>query len=262
MVRTLEASGGDPVTDTPAFEPGDTFAILTVHANGWLEVAEGYLWPTWVEPVSDEREDHAIAAWSLAAELADPDGPVTSTSDPASAGLLVPSASLGPSVELSVPLTKIDGSFGLQIVGGVRGRLGVYVKALRKGGAAALEGSLQKYDELIEVDGRDFTGCTHDEAVAFLAVRLRRRPTGSRECVGSGVQWSAVEREDRGFFSLLYQGVESIEEWNWTIWGTPRSQAARFSFLFYLSMYSHEPDSCLLSTVPTGDCDICCAAAS
>jgi C-terminal processing protease CtpA/Prc len=75
-------------------------------------------------------------------------------------------------IVFEVTLKKIDGSFGMQIAGGLRKRLGVYIKALKKNGAAARDGRLEKYDAVIRVDDKDFTECTHEEAVAFLAVRV------------------------------------------------------------------------------------------
>lgn len=42
----------------------------------------------------------------------------------------------------------------MQIAGGLRGCLGIFVRGFNAGGGAALDGTLQKYDEIIEVRGR------------------------------------------------------------------------------------------------------------
>ena len=180
-MRALEASGGDAATETPAFEAGDTFTILQAHANGWLEVAEGYLWPTWVE----------VQGATLGEEL---DALPRDVASPLQAVSPGPASSSQSPVVFTLTLSKVDGSFGMQIAGGLRKRLGVYIKRLRKNGAAMRDGRLEKYDEVIRVDDRDFTECTHEEAVAFLAVGLGLGPAGS---MGKGCRVRDVPRPRR-----------------------------------------------------------------
>ncbi|XP_067828734.1 FERM and PDZ domain-containing protein 2 isoform X2 [Heptranchias perlo] len=70
-----------------------------------------------------------------------------------------------------VELSKIDGSLGVSVTGGVNTSVkngGIYVKAIIPGGAADLDGHIRKGDRLQEVDGVSLQGITHKQAIECL----------------------------------------------------------------------------------------------
>ncbi|XP_074519818.1 FERM and PDZ domain-containing protein 2 [Halichoeres trimaculatus] len=72
--------------------------------------------------------------------------------------------------EITVELTKISGSLGISISGGVNTNLqGIYIRSLVPGGAAERDGRLRTGDRLLEVDGISFQGFTHQQAVSCLS---------------------------------------------------------------------------------------------
>uniref|UniRef100_UPI0037E954CF FERM and PDZ domain-containing protein 2 n=1 Tax=Semicossyphus pulcher TaxID=241346 RepID=UPI0037E954CF len=72
--------------------------------------------------------------------------------------------------EITVELKKISGSLGISISGGVNTNLqGLYIRSLVPGGAAERDGRVQTGDRLLEVDGMNFQGFTHQQAVSCLS---------------------------------------------------------------------------------------------
>lgn len=62
-VSALDDRPEDEATQSPAISHGQEFMVLKVHDNGWLEAAEGYLWPTWVTPVKESDGGSLIRAY-------------------------------------------------------------------------------------------------------------------------------------------------------------------------------------------------------
>ncbi|XP_043534741.1 FERM and PDZ domain-containing protein 2 isoform X3 [Chiloscyllium plagiosum] len=78
---------------------------------------------------------------------------------------------LKPGDRYSVELTKIDGSLGVSVTGGVNTSVkngGIYVKAIIPGGAADCDGHIRKGDRLWEVDGVSLQDITHKQAIECL----------------------------------------------------------------------------------------------
>ncbi|XP_072347844.1 FERM and PDZ domain-containing protein 2 isoform X1 [Scyliorhinus torazame] len=70
-----------------------------------------------------------------------------------------------------VELAKIDGSLGVSVTGGKNTSVrhgGIYVKAVIPGGAADLDGYIEKGDRLWEVDGVSLQSITHKQAMEHL----------------------------------------------------------------------------------------------
>ncbi|KAK3091931.1 hypothetical protein FSP39_023798 [Pinctada imbricata] len=121
-----------------------------------------------------------------------------------------------PSVRLSVrkqflplyevTLQKKDGTFGLNIAGGVNTSVrqgGIYVKSLQRGGAAELDGTIQIGDRILKINGHLLNQCTHKQAVeairgapASCCFIMERCPTRSRESsTGTSPQQEFVSGE-------------------------------------------------------------------
>ncbi|CAI9716852.1 tyrosinenon-receptorprotein phosphatase non-receptor type 13 isoform X9 [Octopus vulgaris] len=68
-------------------------------------------------------------------------------------------------------LTKIQGSFGLNIIGGIDTKTdlgGVYVKSLQPGGAAQQNGTIQKNDRILSINDVSLQDKYHQQAVRIL----------------------------------------------------------------------------------------------
>ncbi|KAJ0067194.1 hypothetical protein NL108_012930, partial [Boleophthalmus pectinirostris] len=86
-----------------------------------------------------------------------------------------------------VELKKVNGSLGISVAGGVNTNVrygGIYIKTLVPGGAAEKDGRIQIGDRLLEVDGSNLRGVTHQQAVECLkrtgevvSLLLEREPT-------------------------------------------------------------------------------------
>uniref|UniRef100_A0A672ZVM9 FERM and PDZ domain containing 2 n=1 Tax=Sphaeramia orbicularis TaxID=375764 RepID=A0A672ZVM9_9TELE len=72
---------------------------------------------------------------------------------------------------LTVELKKSSGSLGISVAGGTNTSVrfgGIYIKSLVPGGAAEQDGRIQIGDRLLEVDGSNLRGVTHQQAVECL----------------------------------------------------------------------------------------------
>ncbi|XP_030011850.1 tyrosine-protein phosphatase non-receptor type 13 isoform X3 [Sphaeramia orbicularis] len=88
---------------------------------------------------------------------------------------------------LTVELKKSSGSLGISVAGGTNTSVrfgGIYIKSLVPGGAAEQDGRIQIGDRLLEVDGSNLRGVTHQQAVECLKrtgevvnLLLEREPT-------------------------------------------------------------------------------------
>ncbi|XP_041646232.1 tyrosine-protein phosphatase non-receptor type 13 [Cheilinus undulatus] len=86
-----------------------------------------------------------------------------------------------------VELKKSGGSLGMSVAGGINTNVrfgGIYIKSLVPGGASEQDGRIQIGDRLLEVDGTNLRGVTHQQAVECLkktgdvvTLLLEREPT-------------------------------------------------------------------------------------
>ncbi|XP_076073752.1 tyrosine-protein phosphatase non-receptor type 13-like isoform X3 [Mytilus galloprovincialis] len=70
-----------------------------------------------------------------------------------------------------VYLTKKDGSFGLNVTGGINTTVrhgGIYVKSFIPDGAADNDGTIHKGDRILEINGKSLVGVTHKQAVEII----------------------------------------------------------------------------------------------